>query len=361
MLYCIFNIDIKLNKLIQTLFLQKLNRLKPIVTIVILNYNGVAFLQQFLPSVMATTYINKRVVIADNCSIDNSLMWLKENYPEIQLLQNTKNNGYAGGYNWALKNIESDYYVLLNSDVEVCKDWIEPIIELMEKDNKIAACQPKILSWHNKNNFEYAGASGGYIDAFGYPFCRGRIFDFCENDLQQYNTVEKTFWASGAALFIKSKIFHELGGFDERFFAHMEEIDLCWRIQLAGYSIAIQPASVVYHVGGGTLPKSYQKTFLNFRNNWLMLCKNLTFKEKLFKLPIRFVLDLIVAVKSLFSKDFGTTKAIFNACIAVIKIKKLKNNHYKLPKKTFNNLDGVYTSSIAWQFFINKKKKFSQL
>lgn len=310
---------------------------------------------------MATTYCNKKVVIADNCSIDNSLVWLKENYPEIQILQNTKNNGYAGGYNWALKNIESDYYVLLNSDVEVCPNWIEPIIELMEADYKIAACQPKILSWHNKNNFEYAGASGGYIDAFGYPFCRGRIFDFCENDFQQYNTIEKIFWASGAALFIKSKVFHELGGFDERFFAHMEEIDLCWRIQLAGYSIKVQPASIVYHVGGGTLPKSYQKTFLNFRNNWLMLCKNLTFKEKLFKLPIRFALDWMAILKALLTKDFEMAKAIFNAFIAVNQIKNTNIKHCKQPQKSFKNLDGVFTSSIAWQFFINKKKKFSQL
>lgn len=338
-----------------------MNSLSPSVAIVILNYNGVAYLKQFLPSILASTYTNQKVVIADNCSTDNSIVWLKENYPEIQILQNTQNNGYAGGYNWALKNLEADYYVLLNSDVEVCKNWIEPVIELMESDSKIAACQPKILSWQNKNLFEYAGACGGYLDTFGYPFCRGRIFDFCETDNKQYNTVEKIFWASGAALFVRSNIFHELCGFDERFFAHMEEIDLCWRMQLAGFTIAIQPHSVVYHVGGGTLPKSYQKTFLNFRNNWLMLRKNLTIKDKIYKLPIRFILDLVAVLKAILSRDFEMAKAITNAFIAALKIKDNPKKYTNPFKKPLNKLDGVYSKSVVWQFFINKKKKFSQL
>jgi GT2 family glycosyltransferase len=334
--------------------------LLPSVAIVILNYNGRNFLEQFLPSVMASTYANFTVVVADNASTDNSVAFVQENFPTIQLLLNLNNDGFAGGYNWALKKVEADYYVLLNSDVEVTANWIEPVIELMELNKDIAACQPKVLSWNNKEQFEYAGASGGFIDALGYPFSRGRVFDVCENDVQQYNTAEPIFWATGAAMFVSSKVFHQLNGFDASFFAHMEEIDLCWRMQLAGYSIYVQPASVVYHVGGGTLPNGYRKTYLNFRNNLIMLSKNLPVKEKMYKIPVRFILDGIAAWKDLFSGNCITFKAVFNAYVATVKWWFFGEKN-KQTKTTFSQLKGVYTGSIVWQYFIKKRTKFSEI
>jgi GT2 family glycosyltransferase len=219
------------------------------------------------------------------------------------LLSNSTNEGFAGGYNWALKRVEAQYYVLLNSDVEVTPDWINPIIQLMESDQSIAACQPKICAYHNKQLFEYAGASGGWIDFLGYPFSRGRVFDVCEEDNGQYNDVAPIFWASGASMFIRSSVFHEMNGFDPYFFAHQEEIDLCWRIQLKGYKIMACPSSIVYHVGAGTLPRGGKKVLLNFRNNLIMLCKNLPLNELIWKLPFRIVLDSISAWKGLLTGD----------------------------------------------------------
>ena len=332
----------------------------PSVAIVILNYNGRNFLEQFLPSVMASTYSNTKIIVADNASTDDSIEFLQKNYPSIQLLLNLDNDGFAGGYNWALQKIEADYYVLLNSDVEVTPNWIEPIIELMEADKTIAACQPKILSWHNKTQFEYAGACGGYIDSLGYPFSRGRIFDVCEADEQQYNSVEKIFWATGAAMFVRSKVFHQLNGFDASFFAHMEEIDLCWRMQLAGYNIYVQPLSTVYHVGGGTLPKGYRKTYLNFRNNLIMLSKNLPVTEKIYKIPIRFLLDGINAWKDLFSGNSTTFKAVLFAHLHTI-FWWFTGNKNRQSKKSFTTLNGVYKGSLVWKYFVKKQTKFAQI
>ncbi|WP_462220674.1 glycosyltransferase family 2 protein, partial [Ferruginibacter sp.] len=244
----------------------------PSVAIVILNWNGRKFLEQFLPSVIASVYDNKKIIVADNASTDDSVIFLQQQYPQIEILQNSSNEGFAKGYNTALKQVQSDYYILLNSDVEVTPGWITPVIDLMESDTTIAACQPKLLAYNYKNQFEYAGACGGWIDKFGYPFSRGRVFDICEDDKGQYNNAAQCFWASGAALFVKASVYHELGGLDEYFFAHQEEIDFCWRLQLAGYKVYVQPASEVYHVGGGTLAKgSSKKTYLNFRNNLIML------------------------------------------------------------------------------------------
>ena len=265
------------------------NQKNPLVSIVILNWNGKKFLEQFLPSVLLSTYPNKQVIVADNASSDDSVLFVQNNFPQIQIIKNTTNEGFAKGYNSVLRQIKSDYYVLLNSDVEVTPGWIEPIIDLMESDAAIAACQPKILAYADKNMFEYAGASGGWLDYLGYPFCRGRIFEVCEADTRQYDTAQECFWASGAALFVKSAVYHHVGGLDEYFFAHQEEIDFCWRLQLAGYKVFVQPQSVVYHVGGGTLPKGdNKKTVLNFRNNLIMLAKNLPFTELVWKLPFRF-------------------------------------------------------------------------
>jgi len=334
---------------------------QPSVAIVILNYNGKHYLEKFLPSVIASTYANKKVVVADNGSWDDSVEWMKETYPAVDLLINKTNEGFAGGYNWALKLVEADYYVLLNSDVEVTRNWIEPIIELMEADKTIAACQPKLVSYLYPGMFEYAGAAGGWIDSLGYPFSRGRVFDILEKDEHQYDSVQQVFWASGAAMFVQSKVFHEMGGFDASFFAHQEEIDLCWRMQLAGYKIYACPASVVYHVGAGTLPRGGRKVFLNFRNNLMMLSRNLPLKEKLWKLPFRVLLDMVSAWKGLLWGDFAFFKAIMKAHWAWWGwcLRGKNKNHY--PKKPMSSLGGVYNGSVVWQHFINQKTRFSQI
>ena len=333
----------------------------PSVAIVILNYNGRNYLQRFLPGVLASAYDNKRVIVADNASTDDSIDLLKAEFPSVELILLEKNYGFAEGYNQALKQVESDYYVLLNSDVEVTENWISPIITLMESNSNIAACQPKILSYHERHLFEYAGAAGGWIDHLGYPFSRGRVFDICEEDNGQYNEVQPIFWASGAALFIKSKIFHESGGFDGFFFAHMEEIDMCWRIQLMGYKIMCVPESVVYHIGGGTLPKgNTRKVFLNFRNNLIMLGKNLPWSEKIWKFPFRIFLDAVFAWKSLLSGYRESFVAVLKAHFAVLKwcISGKTNNKKKMHLKKLN---GVYRGSIIWQHFVKKKTMFSEI
>jgi GT2 family glycosyltransferase len=335
---------------------------QPSVAIVILNWNGKNFLQQFLPSVLATNYSNKRIIVADNASTDDSVFYLQSNYPQVEILINNYNAGFAQGYNIALKQVEADYYVLLNSDVEVTENWVEPIIELMESDEMIAACQPKMLAYNNKQQFEYAGACGGWIDALGYPFSRGRIFDSCETDIAQYNSPIQCFWATGAALFVKAKIFNKVGGLDGYFFAHQEEIDLCWRMQLAGYKIYVQPKSVVYHVGGGTLPKgSNRKVFLNFRNNLIMMWKNFSVTEKLWKMPFRFFLDAISAWKELLGGDFGYFFAIAKAHLSFFKWLFFYKKQSVWPTITNNLIVGVYHGSVVWQYFIKKKHEFSQI
>ena len=258
------------------------------VSVVIINYNGRKYLEKFLPSVLASTYADMELIIADNASTDDSLEFMQSVYPAVRIIKLKRNHGYAGGYNEALKEVHSEYYILLNSDVEVTAGWIEPLIELMENNRQIGACQPKILSYRQKDQFEYAGGAGGWIDCLGYPFARGRIFDICEKDQGQYNHSEPIFWASGAALFVRAELFHKAKGFDTYFFAHMEEIDFCWRLQLLGYIIYACPASEVFHVGGGTLPKGNErKVFLNFRNNMIMLAKNLPRRQSFWKIPLR--------------------------------------------------------------------------
>lgn len=335
----------------------------PFVAIVILNWNGKNYLQQFLPSVLATTYTNYKVVVADNASTDGSIEFLRQTFPEVELLALHKNLGFAGGYNEALKKVDADYFVLLNSDVEVTPGWLSPIIHLLESSPSHAACQPKILSYKNKTLFEYAGACGGWLDAFGYPLARGRIFDICEEDKGQYNTTEEVFWATGAAMVIRANVFHEMQGFDEYFFAHQEEIDLCWRIQLAGYKIFCCPASEVYHVGGGTLPRgNSRKTLLNFRNNQIMLAKNLPWSEKWWKIPFRLMLDQLSATKGLLSGEGGYFLAIIKAHLAFIYWIVFGNKKWK-PKrrKKMKDLKAVYNGNIVWEHFVKKKKKFSEI
>jgi len=334
----------------------------PSVALVILNWNGKHFLEKFLPSVLASGYENLSIVIADNASTDDSVSFLQNNFPSIKIIINAVNEGFAKGYNTALKQIEADYYILLNSDVEVTEGWISPIILMMESDKVIAACQPKVLSLDNKNKFEYAGASGGWIDKFGYPFNRGRVFDFCENDEGQYNNNSEIFWATGAALFVRASVYHELNGFDEYFFAHQEEIDLCWRMQRSGYKIFAVPASVVYHVGGGTLPAgNKRKVFLNFRNNLVMLAKNLPLAEKIWKIPFRISLDNLAGFQALIKGDLTTFISILKAHFYFFKWCFKQKNVDKLQKIKLKDLAGVYIGSIVWQYFIKKRKTFSEI
>ena len=334
----------------------------PSVAIVILNWNGKKYLEQFLPSVLLSTYAEKQIIIADNGSTDDSINFLQEVYPQVTILRNSCNEGFAKGYNTALKQVKGDYYVLLNSDVEVTPGWIEPIIDLMEANSNIAACQPKLLSSQNKKRFEYAGASGGWLDHLGYPFMRGRVFDYCEEDHGQYEEAGPCFWASGAALFVRSVVYHEMGGLDEYFFAHQEEIDLCWRMQLAGYLIYVQPASVVYHLGGGTLPKgNSRKVFLNFRNNSIMLAKNLPLARALWTIPFRFGLDSLSAWRGLLKGERGYFLAILKAHFHFIGWLFFYRKRSVFPKTRKGKLQGWFRGSVAWNFFVRKKRTFSEI
>jgi GT2 family glycosyltransferase len=334
----------------------------PLVAVVILNWNGKSFLQQFLPSIIASTYSNVKIIVADNASSDDSVAFLSHNFSTIQIIQNKENGGFAKGYNMALQYVEADYFVLLNSDVEVTPNWIESIIALMESNKNIAACQPKILNFNKKTHFEYAGAAGGFIDYFGYPFARGRVLETIEKDTGQYDEARPCFWATGACMFVRASVYKELDGLDEYFFAHQEEIDLCWRMQLSGYKIYAQPKSVVYHVGGGTLPKgNSKKVFLNFRNNLIMLYKNSTAAQLFIKLPIRFGLDVLAAYKGLFGGNFGYFIAIAKAHFGFAKWLLMDKRKSTFPKKIHKNLDGYYNKSIIWQYFVKKKQKFSEI
>ena len=335
---------------------------QPKVAIVILNWNGRKYLEQFLPSVITTSYSNCEIIIADNNSTDDSVSFLETNYPSLRVIHLSTNYGFAQGYNKALKQVQADYYMILNSDVEVHSDWIQPMVVLLESDRTIAACQPKVLSYSNKKLFEYAGAAGGWIDKFGYPFAEGRVFDICEEDHGQYDDVSFIFWVSGAAMFIRSSVFQEVEGFDEYFFAHQEEIDLCWRIQLAGYKLSSCPQSVVYHLGGGTLPRgNTKKTYLNFRNNLIMLAKNLPWSQKWWKIPFRVFLDTVSATKGLLIGDGGYFLAIVRAHFAFIKWILLKQNKSVFPRRKNKNLFGIYHRNLVWQHFVKGKKYFREV
>jgi GT2 family glycosyltransferase len=329
------------------------------VAVVILNWNGKSFLEQFLPSVVKHS-ADARVIVADNNSTDNSISFLKEIYPSIEIIELDKNYGFAGGYNHALKQVDSEYYVLLNSDVEVTENWLNPMFDLLESDPSIAACQPKIKDYNNKSYFEYAGACGGFIDKYGYPFCRGRIFENLEEDNKQYDNVEEIFWASGASLFIRSKDYHNIGGLDEFFFAHMEEIDLCWRLKNSGKRIMVCPSSTVYHVGGGTLNKvKPQKTFLNFRNSLLTLHKNLPNKDRFGVLFIRLVLDGLAGIKFLISGQATHTWAIARAHISFYRA--ITQNKAKRQDFASPNLIGKIDTIIVKDHFLKKHKSFSDI
>jgi len=333
--------------------------------VVILNWNGEKFLKQFLPSLIKNTSDPEtEIIIADNDSKDDSIAFLNKNYPTLRQIILDRNYGYTGGYNRALKQIKAEYFVLLNSDIEVSEGWLTPLIRMMDSDKTIAACQPKILSYDHKNDFEYAGAAGGFIDKYGYPFCRGRILNTIESDQGQYNESIDVFWATGASLVVRAEIFNKVGGLDDDFFAHMEEIDLCWRLKNMGYRIVYNPESVIYHVGGGTLPNNSPfKLYLNFRNNLFLLYKNLP-KDTLFSiLFIRMILDGLSAFTFLIKLSFKDFNAVLKAHLHFYKsLKKLREKRKKLLLNVeVSNHKELYKRSIVIDYFINKRKSFNDL
>jgi GT2 family glycosyltransferase len=328
--------------------------------IVILNWNGRKYLHDFLPFVIKFKPDSAKIYVADNASSDDSIELMNTHFPNVELIKLKENHGFAKGYNEALKQIEAKYYVLLNSDIEVTENWIESLIDYLENNPEVAACQPKIKSWHNREKFEYAGAGGGYIDYLGYPFCRGRIFNETEKDIGQYDDIQEVFWASGACLFVKADVFHKIGGFDNDFFAHMEEIDFCWRAKNQGYSIVYNPESTVYHIGGGTLPKNNShKTYLNFKNNFCLLYKNLPQNRLFSTFFYRMLLDGIAAFKFLIDGSFKDSRAVFEAHLYFYKnISKLAKKRKALSQ---NQVSGIYKKNIVFEHFIRNKKLFSEL
>ncbi len=325
------------------------------LAIVILNYNTCHLLNTYLPSVVKHSNGHK-IIFVDNASKDESVNFVRKNFPQIEVIQLEENYGFTGGYNRALKQIDAKYYCLLNTDVEVMESWTEPILRLMESDEKIAVCQPKLLSFSEKNKFEYAGAAGGFIDYLGYPFCAGRIFDTIEEDKGQYNEITEIFWASGAAFFVRSELYHKFGGLDENYFAHFEEIDLCWRLKNEGYKIFYHPQSTVYHLGGGTLNKTSPfKTYLNFRNSLLTLYKNLPSNKVNSILRKRRILDLIAAL-SFLTKRNGE----FNAVLKAHKDYKKMRKQYK-KSEALSYPTCVFNKSIVVQSKLKLKQRFSEI
>ena len=336
---------------------------QPKVAIVILNYNTRSLLERFLDGVLATSYGNKEIWVVDNASTDDSVAYVQQHYADdIKLLVSPENYGYAGGYNWALTQIEADYYVLLNSDVRVPQDWLSPLVEMAMSDKKIGAIQPKILDAKDPDKFEYAGASGGLLDKWGYPFCRGRIFDTLEKDIGQYNDVQEIFWATGACMFVKAEVYHHAGALDADFFAHMEEIDLCWRMQRMGYKVMVQPRSEVFHVGGGTLAEgSDRKYFLNFRNNLFLLAKNHSSPFWFILILWRMVLDGVTALKFLLGGQASLFMTVLKAHFAFWGTFGSVVTKRREVKKLGNNKVKLYHKSIVWQYFAKGKKIFTDL
>ena len=335
------------------------------ISIVILNWNGEEMLRAFLPSVLVcSSGRDVEVCVADNGSTDASCAMLEEEFPIVRLIRLDENYGFAEGYNRALSQIDAEYVILLNSDVEVTPDWLQPLTEFMDNHPEVAACQPKIMSYKKRDTFEYAGAAGGFIDKLGYPFCRGRIFDVVEKDEGQYDTPLPVFWATGAALMIRLDVYKQVGGLDGRFFAHMEEIDLCWRLRSRGYGIYCIPQSEVYHVGGATLKKENpRKTFLNFRNNLLMLYKNLPEKELKSVLFVRGLLDWVAAAVFLLKGDFGAAKAVSRARKQYKRLRPqfVADRKENLKASVTLQIPERYRFSILWKHKICRKKYFSDL
>ena len=334
----------------------------PTVAIVILNWNGQKHLARFLPSVI-THSIGCLIFVVDNQSTDNSVKFVLENFPDVKIIQHQQNLGFCEGYNQALQQIKTDYYVLLNSDVAVTSSWVTPLIQLLENNPRIAACQPKIKSYHNPSFFEYAGAGGGLLDRLGYPFCRGRLFQSIEEDQGQYNDSLPVFWASGACLFVRAAAYHQMQGLEPAFFAHMEEIDLCWRLQNQGYQIWYCGQSEVYHVGGGTLPASNpRKTFLNFRNGLALLYKNFTGNNFISTLIARLLLDWIAAIKFISSGQPADGLAVLKAHAAIWQDRKYwQQKRTEQMQTQSNHPAGMYARSIVWDYFVRQKRSYRDL
>ena len=333
------------------------------VAIVILNYNGKNYLEQFLPTLKKYSQ-GHQIIVADNQSTDDSLTFLTNHHQDIELITLSRNFGYSEGYNRALRQIEADYYILLNSDIEVTENWIEPVITLMDQNPQIAACQPKVLSYKQRDKFEYAGAAGGFVDILGYPFCRGRIFDVVENDQGQYNDSREIFWATGACLFVRASAYFKSGGLDTDYFAHMEEIDLCWRLKRMGFRIFYCGNSKVYHVGGGTLHKTNPfKTYLNFRNSLITLYKNSAFTQLLWKMPLRWMLDVVAAIRFLSQLSFRNFWAVARAHASFL----LHIFRIEVKRKAVQKLGitirfkEMYNGSIVAAYFLKNVKIFSNL
>ena len=333
------------------------------IAVVILNFNGAEMLRAFLPSVVDYSP-EAEVIVADNCSTDASAQVMREEFPAVRYIQLEKNYGFADGYNRALAQVEAEYFLMLNSDVEVTQGWLAPMLEYMDSHPGVAACQPKLLSYKNKKEFEYAGACGGFIDKYGYPYCRGRIFDTVEEDKGQYDSVAELFWATGAALMIRAEDYRAAGGLDGTFFAHMEEIDLCWRLRSRGRRIVCIPQSCVYHVGGATLNKSNpRKTYLNFRNNLLMLYKNLPENELRHVMFVRALLDYIAAFKSLLSGDAAGCRAVLQARRD---FRRIKHDYSDLRRENLEkcveaDVKERTSFSILWKYYAGGRRLFSEL
>lgn len=344
--------------------MPKIEELKK-VAVAVLNWNGKDLLKEFLPSVVKHSS-NADLFVIDNNSTDESISFLEENYSGIQIIQTGKNDGYAGGYNYGLEHIQNEYIILLNSDVEVTENWIEPQLQLFEENKWIGACQPKILAYKQKNTFEYAGAGGGYIDLFGYPFCRGRLFEVLEKDKGQYNDTKEIFWASGACMMVRRKAFYDAGKLDQLFFAHMEEIDLCWRMKNIGYQVMYCGSSTIYHLGGATLDsQSPKKTYLNFRNNLYLLFKNLPSNVFFPVLFIRLILDGVAGVKFLFDLKWKHTIAIVKAHFSFYyhfwELSKERHTRLKSKKLKGFNTVGIYNRISVLDHYLFKKNTFKDL
>lgn len=335
------------------------------VSVVILNWNGADMLRRFLPSVLTCSAGDGvEVCVADNGSSDDSCRMLEQEFPAVRLIRLDKNYGFADGYNKAFEHVNAEYVVLLNSDVEVAPGWLAPMVKFMDVHPEVAACQPKLLDWKRKEYFEYAGAAGGFIDRYGYPFCRGRIFEVVEKDKGQYDAPVSVFWATGAALFIRLDKYREVGGLDGRFFAHMEEIDLCWRLRSRGYKLVCLPESVAWHVGGATLKKENpRKTFLNFRNNLLMLYKNLPPEELRPVMRVRACLDYVAACVFLLKGDWANFRAVIQARKEYARLRPQfkADRQENLDKAVGFNVSGRFPFSILWQSKLLGHKKYSDL
>lgn len=341
----------------------------PKVAVVILSWNGKQMLQAYLPSVLESGYPEIEVVVADNQSTDGTAEMVGARFPSVRLIQLERNHGFAAGYNEALKQVNADYYVLLNQDVEVTSGWLEPLVELMESDPHIASCQPKIKDLSNRAKFEYAGASGGFMDSLAYTFCRGRVFETLEEDNGQYNDTIECAWASGAAFMVQSELYHKFGGLDESFTAHMEEIDFCWRVKNAGYKVMCCPRSEVFHVGGASLAQGHpRKTFLNFRNNFIMLIKDERGAKLLYKIPVRWTLDVIAAIRFLLTGQFKQWLAVFTSHLHIIfRFGNWWGKHVAVKKMVQENRVGARNrvgfvkGLIVWRYFVLGQKQYSEV